>query len=68
MVERLWLIEFSHPKEEQNISAFLYTLVGLVVKKTNTNTLTSPWCVGIKSNTVTLTRLPVSRMGWGRRR
>lgn len=67
MVELSWLIEFSHPKEEQNISAFLYALVGLVVKKTNTNTLMSPWCVGIKSNTVMLTRLPVSRMGWGRR-
>lgn len=31
------MIEFSHPKE-QNIGAFLYTLVVLMVKKINTST------------------------------
>lgn len=33
MVEQLWLIKFSHSKEEKYISAFLHTLVGVMVKK-----------------------------------
>lgn len=50
MVEQLCLITFSHSKEKQNTSAFLHISVGIMVKKTNTNTHTSAWCVRIKSN------------------
>lgn len=38
-------------KKAQNISAFLHSLVGFVVKKTNTNTHTSAWCVDKIKNT-----------------
>lgn len=33
MVEQFWCIGFSHSKEEQNTSTFLYNVVGITVKK-----------------------------------
>lgn len=41
-------MELSHSKEEQIVSAFLHTVVGLMVKRTKANTHTSACYVGIK--------------------
>lgn len=51
MVEQELLIEFSYSKESTKYLSILHSLVGFVVKKTNTNTHTSAWCVDKTQNT-----------------